>query len=39
MYIRGPAEVPLYVAVFLHPTGGWSSGPVGVVVNVQPTGL
>ena len=30
MYIRGPAEVLLSVAVLLHHTGGWSSGPVGV---------
>ena len=39
MYIRGPTEVPLSVVVFLHPNGGWSSGQIGVVINVQPTGL
>jgi len=39
MYIGGPAEVLLSVAVFLLPAGGWSNGPVSVMGNVQPTGL
>jgi len=39
MYIRGADEVLLSVAVFFHPTGSWSSGSVGIIVNVQPTGL